>query len=382
MNYIRDFQDLSSVPPIPNLPLSRQILDERQLAGNKTVFDFDYPTLIPDFSIISPRATLSGLNRPDCLASLSDVFGHLDTNYEEDTTGTHDDSISKILYQSVNYARIHMAARPFNLFSIGLMISGNVFHAGIFDCDGVSLSPETYLWDTDSWKVDNNGMRTFIKVIRSVTCVLSEEGIGHDPTVQVIDDSESKVPVYRLSLGGNDTRLWQNVGAPYWTSISYTGRRTSVWAVNQVDSKSGQPSGDTYILKNTWRARRRTPESNIYNSVKGDHPGLAKFFDGRDVFYPVPNDDKPITVYGLRGYESDEPSVERYLHRLLLESVGQPLWEYESELQPLKALRAATLGTHDIILSTYRLLLTPTWLISSSSVFDETGNFALRCFCR
>lgn len=382
MNYIRNFQDPSSVPPITNLPLPRQILDERQLAGNKTVFDFDYPTLTPDFSIISPRATLSGLNRPDCLASLSDVFGHLDTNYEEDTTGTHDDSILKILYQSVNYARIHMAGCPFNLFSIGLMISGSVFYAGIFDCDGVSLSPETYLWDMDSGKVDRNGMRTFIKVIRSVTCVLSEEGIGHDPTVQVIDDSESKVPVYQLSLGGNDTRLWQTVGAPYWISIPYIGRRTSVWAVKQVDSKSGQLSGDTYILKNTWRARRRTPESNIYNSVKGDHPGLAKFFDGRDVFYPVPNDDKPITVYGLRGYEPGEPSVERYLHRLLLESVGQPLWEYESELQLLKALRSATLGTQDIILSTYQLLLTSTWLTSSSSVFDETGNFALRYFCR
>lgn len=228
MNYIRNFQEPPSALPISKLPFPCQIVDERQLADNQTVFDFDYPELRPNFSLISPRATLSAQNRPDHLAPLRDVFIHLGTNYEEVTTGTHDDSIPKILYQSVNSARIHMAARPFNLFSIGLMISGNIFHAGIFDSDGVSLSPEIYLWDTNSGKIDRNGMRTFIKVIRSVTCVLSEEGIGHDPTVQVIDDSESKVPVYRLSLGGNDTRLWQTVGASYWTSISYTGRRTNL----------------------------------------------------------------------------------------------------------------------------------------------------------
>lgn len=382
MNYIRDFQDMSSAPPVHKLPFPRQIIDESQSAGDKTAFDFDYPELRPDFSFISPNPILSAQTRPVHLAPLRQVFGHLDIKYKKDTPDTHGDSISKILYHSFNYARIHMASHPFNLFSIGLMISGNVFHAGIFDCDGVSLSPEIYLWDTDSGKVDKNGMRTFIKVIRSVTCVLSTEDIGHDPTVQAIDDPASNVPVYRLSLGGNDTRLWQTVGAPYWTSISYIGRRTSVWAVQQVDSKSGKPSGDIFILKNTWRARRRTPESNIYRSLKGDHPGLAKCFDGRDVFYPAPNDDKPITVYGLRGYEPDECGVEHYLHRLLLISVGQPLWEYESELQLLRALRAATLGTQDLILSTYQALLTPTWPISSSSVSDETGNFALRYFCR
>lgn len=47
----------------------------------------------------------------------------------------------------------------------------------------------------------------------------------------------------------------------------------------------------------------------------------------------------------------DEIDGDIFLHRLLLKSRGQPLWEYRSEKELLQGIRAALSGTPSFILS-------------------------------
>lgn len=317
-------------------------MDEQKLTGDRTVFGFNFPELKPDFSWMSRSAPQD--TKPEQLFCLRDAFGMLKVDHTMGPSGARDSTMPEILYQSADYARLHLAARPFNLFSVGLMIAGSTFSAGIFDRDGVAYSPVTHLWSWQDGQLDEAGIRLFIRLIRSLTCLLSDQDIGQDPTVETIDsgDDVNEYPTYRFSLGGKDDRRWQTVGPSCWSSTSYLGRGTSVWTVREY--KDGQLIGPELIMKNAWRTSRRMMESAIYRLVEGSHPGLAKFFDGRDVLYPDSDSDTPITVYGLRGYPPNSDGTERYLHRLLLESIGSPLWEYETELELVKALRAAVLG--------------------------------------
>jgi hypothetical protein len=97
------------------------------------------------------------------------------------------------------------------------------------------------------------------------------------------------------------------------------------------------------IMKTAWRSSARTSESDIY-SVVGDHPGLAKFICVGDVRH-VRNS---ITVKNMRSqdiYDLDADLQTSVLHhRLILGTVGRPLWEYTSDSDLLIGFRDAIRG--------------------------------------
>lgn len=346
LNYIVNFPDPSDSDPHP-----RKIVDEQALYPDSTTFDFGFPAIKkPDFSILSRNASPSNTISPENSWRLRDMFIELKASREQGP-GLDFPNSESIVWQSANFARLHMSARPFSLFSIGLMIPGSSFSAGIFDRDGVTVSPVHPLWDPNTRQLDDEGIRVFIRLIRSVTCVLSDEDVGHDPTVTEIKLTDGS-PAYICSLGGSEseeddinTRRWCTIGPPFWRSVSYTGRGTQVWGVREY--RDGKLVGPEMVMKTAWRTIRRTTEAEIYGLVEGTHPGLATFVDGRDVAFPG-QPSKPITVYGLRGYEPDEDGTERVLHRLVLKTVGRPLWEYGDDLELVRALRAAVLGVYNL----------------------------------
>jgi hypothetical protein len=77
-------------------------------------------------------------------------------------------AVQFIIGQSVNFARLHMSAHPFQLFSIGILIFGSQFCVAIFD-RGITLSPIHDMW-TD--------LNIFIQVIRRLSCDLSPKELG------------------------------------------------------------------------------------------------------------------------------------------------------------------------------------------------------------
>jgi hypothetical protein len=197
-----------------------------------------------------------------------------------------------------------------------------------------------------------NDTKTFIRVIRALTCHLSPVELGQDPTVTTLPNEQhilwriktkdfgrwapEDFPTFVITSGG---RTWYTVGLPIWTSVSLLGRGTSIWLVR------ANGTGPVFVLKNTWRSVARLSESVIYGSVIGHHPALAKLHLGEDVHFP--GEEQYITTDNLRGpnLEDEIEGEGVILHRLILESRGRPLWEYRSEKELLEGIRAAVSGT-------------------------------------
>ncbi|KAJ8695804.1 hypothetical protein PTI98_005730 [Pleurotus ostreatus] len=292
---------------------------------------------------------------------------------------------SDALIQSGDYARLHLAGSPFRLFSIALMITGNNFQVGIFDRAGIVVSSPANMW-TD--------IKTFIRVIRRLTCDLSHIEMGCDPSVFELPPHAELYPLIRekakslgvprdsldypsflvqcrkrnSTLDGMDTRSrpdhdrddwethkWLTIGPPVWVSLSLLGRGTSIWRVMPYKEGDFDSSAEVCILKNTWRNSRRVSESEIYETVERGPDGVANFHYGGDAVFPYTT--AAISVTNIRqvnyrvnrrgltnvpSHRSVDPTP--MLHRLILKTVGRPLWDAVDYLDLLKGFRAALLG--------------------------------------
>jgi len=247
-------------------------------------------------------------------------------------------TIKDIVTQAADYARLHMSARPFQLFSVGLLIFGSKFCVAIFDRDGIQFSPVKDIWDD---------VRTFIRVIRRLACDMSPVQLGQDPTIRILTDREAvpwqhkakemglqSFPIYAVTMG-TGSHCWYTLGPPIWSSLSLLGRGTTVWRV----CDSSKPD-EILVLKNAWRSGERLAESTIYEAIQGTHPGVAEYKFGADVVFP--GEDRLISVNNLRG-DSGITNMP-ILHRLLIATIGRPLWDYTSDLELLQGVRSALKG--------------------------------------
>jgi hypothetical protein len=246
--------------------------------------------------------------------------------------------VKQIVVQAADYARLHISARPFQLFSVGLLIFGSKFSVAIFDRDGVQFSPAKDMWDHT---------QTFIRVVRRLACDMSPVQLGQDPTVHILSDDEAapwqtrakqmgmeSFPSYSVTMGvGN--HCWYTLGPPIWSSLSLLGRGTSVWRVCDASNPD-----KLLVLKNAWRSSNRLAESIIYQAIGGSHPGVAEYKFGADVVFP--ESDCLISVDNLRNSNpSNDNASTPILHRLFIATIGRPLWDYISELELLLGIRSA-----------------------------------------
>lgn len=305
---------------------------------------FGFPSCSPDITISSYgiEASKSKLWRH------RDAFGEVKPSNRQRPKPTTPGTIPEIVTQSADYARLLMSARPFMLFCVGILISGTEFCVGIFDRDGVTFSPAYDMFEDTE---------VLVRVVHSLACSLSIEELGSDPTARVLSVSEtlaltSNTETYSsavLASGGSDFRKWCTIGPPIWSSLSLLGRGTNVWRVRQYVEKIDQPpflQGDIMIMKTAWRSSARTPESEIYLSIDQPPEGLAKFECGGDVQFAG----YPITVQNLRTHPiydflpQGDILPTPVLHRLILSTVGRPMWEYTSEIDLLMGFRDALQG--------------------------------------
>jgi Fungal protein kinase len=316
-----------------------------------------FPKGSPDFGLFecsSSTAIASGAKR--VLWRQTGGFCEVKPTLQQGPKSKDPKVVKPVVCQAADYARLHLSARPFQLFSVGLLIFGSEFCVAIFDRTGVLFSPIHDMWEDTE---------IFIRVIRSLTCHLSSVELGQDPTVTTLPYQQHEIwrnqtkdlgrqapkdfPTFVITMGGPGSPSWYTIGLPIWTSVSLLGRGTSVWLVRE------NGAGPVLVLKNTWRSASRVSESMIYGSIHGDHPALAKLHQGHDVLFPG-EQQRYITARNLRspavGGKIDGGDI--FLHRLLLKSRGRPLWEYRSEKELLQGIRAALSGTCP---SYYRSLL-------------------------
>ncbi|KAF8072224.1 hypothetical protein FPV67DRAFT_1623110 [Lyophyllum atratum] len=309
---------------------------------------FGFQSCSPDI-IISPYGVNASRSRK---WRDRDAFGEVKPSNKQRPKPATEGEIPSIVAQSAEYARLFMSSKPFMLFCVGILIFGTEFSVGIFDRDGITFSPAYDLFEDTE---------VFIRVVRSMACNLSIQELGSDPTVTVLDDDETRrligitdarqVPVYPSAVVtsvGKDSRRWCTIGPPIWTSLSLLGRGTNVWRVwEYVEEVGKQPciGGNEMVLKTAWRNSAMTPESDIYMSIIQPPEGLAKFECGGDVCF----DGYRITVQNLRGHlvhEIDPPTP--VLHRLILDTVGRPLWEYTTDRELLTGFRDALKAHKDL----------------------------------
>ena len=129
------------------------------------------------FPSCSPNITISQHGKDVSKSKLwrdLDAFGKVKPLKKQGPKPAITGTIPSIVVQCADYARLFMSARPFMLFCVGILIFGTEFCVGIFDCDGITFSPVYDMFqDTEA----------FIRVVRSLTCNLSIEELGSDPTV-------------------------------------------------------------------------------------------------------------------------------------------------------------------------------------------------------
>ncbi|KAF7433510.1 hypothetical protein PC9H_005466 [Pleurotus ostreatus] len=298
-------------------------------------------------------------------------------------------TVPETVVQGADYARLHLSADPFRVFSVGLLIYGFRFMVAIFDQDGVCLSDPYHL---------RNDLDVFIRVVYQLGHGLSDVELGRDPTVEQLhlpEDSQlrktldelsekqgmptasKKFPSYKITLKTNDTYLmdgatklqetdattWVTIGPPIWSSLSYLGRGTTVWRVVAMDGNDIPRPWEVLILKNAWRRSHRDSESNIYvtlgramaaDPLRTHRKGIAEFRVGADVTFPGRGE--AISVNNLRylflgGSIIPPPAPQTpILHRLVLATQGRALWYCENLKELLRGMGAALQG-HKFLVS-------------------------------
>ncbi|KIM23225.1 hypothetical protein M408DRAFT_332430 [Serendipita vermifera MAFF 305830] len=274
-----------------------------------------------------------------------------------------------------------MSLRPFQRFSILFSLCGTFFTAVLIDRIGVIISN-----NVDISKP--SGARTFIQALVRVTCNMSIYDLGMDPTVSLNETSamgDSSIPRFVVTVPSKaykTVHTYITRGIPIWQSSSVFGRGTVVWNVDELSatSKSVTPEGieksqeesntlpnSGLILKSAYRNKERIGESEFYCAIQGAKiDGLAVFREGGDIYWDsysakLQKDQPTLDTDEAESRDHTDSSVaistslhrtqlglkveeDSIAHRLVLESKGKRLSEYEDLYGLLKAVLACVKG--------------------------------------
>ncbi|KAI0638795.1 hypothetical protein C8Q77DRAFT_1069052 [Trametes polyzona] len=288
------------------------------------------------------------------------------------------------LSQGVDYARILLSSRPFQLYVFGIFFCGTKYQIAYFDRRGVILSPEHDLIED---------LRSFVRLVVRLIADMTLVDLGKDPTVELIEPPSTQTqagtsqrceqsgssqvfefpqfsvkfgPESQLSGPGDQLnqaadlhkRTWTTQGMYIWSSHSYLGRGTSVFQVAQ-HSQAGKVEQHA-ILKTAWRSAERRSESYIYAKIRaiflesGQQPeqieGIPTALMGEDVVVGDPPTSRMLSIHFLRDKDrtpslcSGLAAKDWILHRVVINDVGKPLWKYSCGEELIRALLAALNG--------------------------------------
>ncbi|KAJ3539526.1 hypothetical protein NM688_g6348 [Phlebia brevispora] len=350
LNYIGDYQwdDFKWCPG--GIPRRFVCTSEKELSSE--VHTLGFPSVKPDISLLDAKRlqSIQGKGRTS-RRGRNDIIPRGGVIVQVSLRS------NRSLPRAADYARLHMAARPFQLFSVGLLIYGLKFCVAIFDRTGATFSPEGSLDNTE-------GLKLFMRVVRCFTVTMTDEDLGRDPTTELVPlthpallDLQAEArslgitvhdnfPTFTVSLGDGTNNRWITV-AMIWSSLSLLGRGTTVWLVKRLQNVL--PQGSVRIMKTAWRSNRRIAEADIYKSLQSaqnyhSHPCVAQFDAGGDVRFQ----NSGISVSTLRrtilGLPQDSLQEDKILHRVFLSTVGRPVWEYEREELLIRGIKAAIQG--------------------------------------
>jgi hypothetical protein len=139
------------------------------------------PHLKPDFVVVDVSPHLKGiLDVSQALRRQVSAFIEVKpTEKDRPMPNARSDAIKDLTVQAADYAGLILSSRPFHLFAVGIVIYGLKFAVAVFDRAGGLFSPE---YDIEK------DLHIFSCVIRRLTCDMGLVQLGHDPTVQLLEN--------------------------------------------------------------------------------------------------------------------------------------------------------------------------------------------------
>ncbi|KAI0631835.1 hypothetical protein C8Q77DRAFT_1159570 [Trametes polyzona] len=306
-----------------------------------------FPRYIPDFTLLQDRALLA--DDSNTVESQKRQWRHqaafveIRPSSKQHPGNSQNPQARPLLIEVANYARVHLSARPFSVFSVNLMIFGDKFCLCIFDRLGGLVSPVFDMW---------RNLDMFVRVVWNMTCVLTDEELGCDPSVSLHSNpglSSANEAIYRIHSGDESGYQWGwcTQGPVLWTSLSLVSRGTSIWRVRAL-SRDGIPIGPVRIMKSSWRSSLLDSESDTYQVIEtikryssnaGRPLAITEWVSGGDVTVEnkVNGTMETITARRLRGGFYPEGEGTIILHRMIFAQEGRPIWEYDDEGELLQA---------------------------------------------
>ncbi|KAI0726266.1 hypothetical protein C8Q72DRAFT_784068 [Fomitopsis betulina] len=324
----------------------------------------------PDFRLLPKRG------RDLSLSLASVAFAEVKASPVENGATDTAVVVKGTILQCADYARYHMAFHPFWTFTVILLIAGTTFRVMIVDHEDVLLSPVHDIIGIHKPGTAAKNFELFVRVVRALTRRLTDIQLGQDPSVVPISFDElagykdrldtsdplrheiklelgEYYPSYRILPFGNDPVEWGTLGIPIWSSMSLRGRGTQVWRVCKLVPVQGGMtfSGEVHVMKSAWRDTRKVAEMDVYEQIGSPalaSSGIAHSLYGDDVFYfRKLGDGKewvPLSINNIRSSGGSDVSLAKSspktLHRIFLETLGEPLWGYQNELELLEAFSA------------------------------------------
>jgi Fungal protein kinase len=251
-------------------------------------------------------------------------------------------------------------------YSLHITLCGTIFNVCLFDRAGAVVSKDYDLKNEDDFE-------TFVRIIRRATCDMDAYELGLDPTVTPLGylDSVARYPRFKVEVGEN---TYYTHDFPIWQSTTLQGRGTWVFGATRNDNPKPKPT-ERLILKNSWRASGRLPESTLYGVINklqasNETPTLrcvAEFVEGGDVMVEegiqrigsaasseskeeVINERVAMRVSSHRKFvgNADPNAHNPTLHRVVLATRGRSMVTYTSLVELLSAAECAAEGMQAI----------------------------------
>ncbi|KAI0746228.1 hypothetical protein C8Q80DRAFT_1104475 [Daedaleopsis nitida] len=272
------------------------------------------------------------------------------------------------LAQGFEYAHFILTERPCQHHVYAIFFCGNVYCVCLFDRCGVAITP--------LYGMKGDGLRNFVLVVLRMTREMTAVDLGFDPTVHFAPRSSEQTfyqdshPEFIIEtpnpMPGEAPQRWETFGKPIRASHSIIGRGTNVWRT--YDLHTERPA----ILKIMWRTSRRSPEADVYASIRSHlkargvtippHTSITSEISGDDVRFQ--GDLLSVTKQRFRGLPVDgvtgKPSnnslkpaevnqvEDRNLYRIAFSEFGKPLWKYKSTLEFVRVMYQV-IKAHEIL---------------------------------
>ncbi|KAG1837233.1 hypothetical protein DFJ58DRAFT_749558 [Suillus subalutaceus] len=255
-------------------------------------------------------------------------------DFKDSPNTTNTAVVKQIVSQGADYARLIMVSRPFQLYVLCVFIYGHKFCLGWYDRRGVILS--------DDYDIDDN-LDILVNVVLQLNTHMTDYQLGHDRSACLLEGHsyyQVEYPSFLVSMGTDgETLLWKTMGPPIWSSLSLLGRGTATWRAISVGNKK-----EVVVLENYME---------VANSEKRIQR-VAELSLGDNVRIPVIKEmHTHVTVGTLRSLILSDDDVnisdDPILHRLVLKTVGRPLWDAETTKEFILGSLAALKGHRALV---------------------------------